>query len=290
MIIARGGATVRGLLEEATARLAAAGVLTARADAEWLLAGLRGTGRAAVAMALDREVEPTLAARYAAALARRERRETLQRILGWEEFRGLRFALTPDVLVPRPETELLVELALALLPRSAAPQPQVIDVGTGSGCVACAIAYERPEARVVALESSMAALAVAGRNITALRLGARVRLIAADVLTAVGPGRVDLIVANPPYLPSPLLETLMPEVRDHEPRLALDGGIDGLGTIRPLVTDARRTLRPDGALVVETAGDDQALAVAGLFRAAGFRDVVVRPDLAGGPRFVAGRA
>ena len=102
MIIARGVDTVRGLLEEATARLAAAGVLTARADAEWLLAGVRGTGRAAVGMALDREVEPTLAARYAAALARRERREPLQRILGWEEFRGLRFALTPDVLVPRP--------------------------------------------------------------------------------------------------------------------------------------------------------------------------------------------
>jgi release factor glutamine methyltransferase len=282
--------TIRALLDEATARLSAAGVLTPRADAEWLLAGLEGTGRAAVAMALDREVEPSLAARYAAALARRERREPLQRILGGEEFRGLRFALTPDVLVPRPETESLVELALAFLPRPGDYQPRVIDVGTGSGCVACAIAYERPDAGVVALESSLAALAVAGRNITALRLGARVRLIAADVLTAVGFEVVDLVVANPPYLPSPLLETLMPEVREHEPRLALDGGMDGLGMLRPLVADAGRTLRPGGALVVETAGGDQALAVAGLFRAAGFNDVVVRPDLSGGPRFVAGRA
>ncbi len=282
--------TVRALLDEATARLTAAGVLTPRADAEWLLAGLEGTGRAAVALALEREVEPPLTARYAAALARRERREPLQRILGWEEFRGLRFALTSDVLVPRPETESLVELALALLPRAGGYQPRVIDVGTGSGCVACAIAYERPDARVVALESSLAALAVAGRNITALRLGARVRLVAAAVLTAVGFEVVDLVVANPPYLPRPLLGTLMPEVREHEPRLALDGGMDGLGMLRPLVADAGRTLRPGGALVVETAGGDQALAVAGLFRAAGFNDVVVRPDLSGGPRFVAGRA
>ncbi|MGH7313192.1 MAG: peptide chain release factor N(5)-glutamine methyltransferase, partial [Candidatus Rokuibacteriota bacterium] len=140
----RPGATVAQVLEAASARLAAAGIDTPRADAEWLLAGLLGARRGALGLLLAQEPEAELVTRYEAAIERRRRREPLQRILGWEGFRGLSFRLSPDVLVPRPETEVLVDLALGLLPTPRAGRRLiVVDVGTGSGCVACAIAAER---------------------------------------------------------------------------------------------------------------------------------------------------
>jgi release factor glutamine methyltransferase len=281
--------TVRARLGQAAARLAAAGVATPGVDAEWLLAEVLGLRRGELWLALDRELEAAADERFERALARRERREPLQQVLGWEEFRGLRLRLTPDVLVPRPETEALVEMALALLPPPGPRPPVVVDVGCGSGCIACAIAHERPDARVLATDRSMAALAVARANVRALGLHARVALAAADLLTALGPGRADLVVCNPPYLPSALLPTLMPEVSRHEPRLALDGGADGLASLRRLIGDAGTVLRPDGALAVETAGAEQALEAARLLARAGFMDVVVRADLAGVDRLVGGR-
>ncbi len=279
----------RARLEAAAARLAAAGIETARAEAEWLLADATGMGRLALHLALDRPLAPAAARRFARAVARRARREPLQQILGWEGFRGLRLRVTPAVLVPRPETELLVEWALELLPASAS-RPFVVDVGTGSGCIACAIARERAGARVLALDVSPAALAVAAANVRSLGLGDRVRLAAADLTTAIGPARVDLLVANPPYLPADLLARLAPEVRDHEPRVALAGGPDGLALVRRLVADAPRVLGPGGALVLETAGGAQASEVARLLAQAGLEAVSVRPDLTGTDRFVAGRA
>jgi len=198
--------------------------------------------------------------------------------------------LTDAVLVPRPETETLVEWALALLPSPSGRRLLAIDVGTGSGCIACALASERPDLDVIAVDVSPAAVGVARENARALDLAARVRVIAADLLDGIGDAGADLIVSNPPYLPTALVPELPAEVRIHEPRLALDGGGDGLALIRRIATTARRCLRPSGALAVETAGGDQAEAAAALLRAAGWHQVAVRADLVGIDRFVAGRA
>jgi len=283
-------ATFAAELDAATTALEAAGLSSARVDAEWLLAGLLGVGRVAVRLDLAETVPAPIAERYAHAVSRRARREPLQRILGWEEFRGVRVRLTDAVLVPRPETETLVEWALALLPPPGGRRLLAIDLGTGSGCIACALASERPDLDVIAVDVSPAAAAVARDNAQALGLAARVGVVAADLLDGVRDLGADLIVSNPPYLPSALVPELAPEVRIHEPRLALDGGADGLTLIRRIVTTARRYLRPSSALAIETAGGDQAEAAAALLRAAGWDRVTVRADLVGIERFVAGRA
>lgn len=276
---------MRADLAAATDALARAGVDTPRADAEWLLAGLLGVGRGALALGLDAALDAETARRYDAAVRRRARREPLQQILGWEAFRGLRLRVTPSVLVPRPETEMLVQWALEL-----APAPGLaVDVGTGSGCIACAIAVERPGARVIAVDRSAAAAAVARANVAALGLVDRVTVVVSDLLAPLAGGRADLVVANLPYVPTSTLATLSPEVIEHEPREALDGGPDGLGEIRRLVAAAPERLAAGGVLVVETAGGPQAPEVAALMRAAGFTEVATRHDLPGVERFVAGR-
>jgi len=263
--VTSGAGTFREQLDAATTTLEAAGVQTARVDAEWLLAGLLGIGRAGVRMDLSRVLSAPLAERYADAVRRRARREPLQRILGWEDFLGLRIRLTEAVLVPRPETEALVEWALTLLPPPGARRLLALDLGTGSGCIACALAAGRSDLDVVALDVSLAAAAVARDS-------------------------ADLIVSNPPYLPTGLVAGLEPEVRSHEPRIALDGGADGLALIRRLAAVGRTCLRRAGVLVVETAGGAQVAAAASLLRGAGFQSVAVRADLAGVDRFVAGNA
>jgi len=286
----RPGTTFRDQLAAATTALEAAGVASPRIDAEWLLAGLLGVGRVAVRLDPAGALPALLAARYADAVRRRARREPLQRILGWEEFRGLRVRLTDAVLVPRPETEALVEWALALLPARRGRRPLAVDLGTGSGCIACALAAERPDLDVVAIDVSPAAAAVARENANALGLTARIRVVAADLLDGVRDLGADLIVSNPPYLPTGLVPELPPEVRTHEPVVALDGGTDGLTLIRRIAAIAHRALRVSGVLVVETAGGAQATAAAALLRTADFAQVAVRADLAGVDRFVAGRA
>jgi release factor glutamine methyltransferase len=279
------GVTVGEQLRDATAALAAAGVEPARVDAEWLLAGLLEVPRLTLHLALDRPLPGPVRTRYAEAVRRRASREPLQRVLGWEGFRGLRVRLSAAVLVPRPETEALVAWALALLP----PGPcRVLDVGTGSGCIACAIAVERPEARVVATDVSPAAAALARRNAVDHAVETRVRVVVADLFDGLR-GGWDLVVANPPYLPSALVPRLAPEVARHEPARAVDGGPDGLAVIRRLVAGAPAGLRPGGTLVLETAGGGQAADVGALMRQAGLVEVRVRPDLAGVDRFIAGR-
>ncbi len=282
--------TFRDQLAAATTALEAAGVASPRVDAEWLLAGLLGVGRVAVRLDPAGAVPALLAERYGDAVRRRARREPLQRILGWEEFRGLRVRLTDAVLVPRPETEALVEWALALLPARGGRRLRAVDLGTGSGCIACALAAERPDLDVVAIDVSPAAAAVARENAIALGLAARIRVVAADLLDGVRDLGADLIVSNPPYLPTGLVPKLPPEVRTHEPVVALDGGADGLALIRRIAAIAHRALRVSGVLVVETAGGAQATAAAALLRTSDFAQVAVRADLAGVDRFVAGRA
>jgi release factor glutamine methyltransferase len=281
---------IRDELDAATARLREAGVETAESDAEWLLAGPLGLGRLELALRAEQELGPEAVEAYRAAVARRARREPLQRILGWEQFRGLRVDLTGAVLVPRPETEILGELARALLPPTRPGyRPLAIDVGTGSGCLACALAAERPDVDVLAIDLCPAAAVTARDNAGRLGLAGRVRVIASDLLEAVAAAGADLIVSNPPYLPTAVLPTLAPEVRDHDPRLALDGGTDGLGVIAPLVASAPARLRPEGAIALETAGGAQAAAVAALLRAAGFVGMETHRDLAGVDRFVTAR-
>jgi release factor glutamine methyltransferase len=191
-------------------------------------------------------------------------------------------------MVPRPETEVLAGWALELLPPPPA-RPVGIDLGTGSGCIACALAAERPDLSLVAVDVCPEAAALARANVAALGLGARVSVEVSDLFAARPEGRADLIVSNPPYLPTGIIDTLAPEVSRHDPRLALDGGADGLRLIRRIVREAPRRLAAGGALVLETAGGDQVRRVAQLLRRQGFVDVRTRADLAGVERFVAGR-
>jgi release factor glutamine methyltransferase len=191
-------------------------------------------------------------------------------------------------MVPRPETELLAGWALERLP-PAPRRPLVVDVGTGGGCIACAIAAERPDATVIALDVSPRAAALARTNALALGLVTRVTVAVSDLLAALGVVQADLIVSNPPYLPTDLIDALAPEVSRHDPRLALDGGPDGLAVVRRLVQAAPDHLVAGGTLVLETGGGAQARAVAALLEAGGFVQVESRADLAGVERFAAGR-
>jgi release factor glutamine methyltransferase len=281
-------ATVRDRLDAAAARLAGAGIETPRVDAEWLLAAALGVGRNGLYAVLDDGLPDEAAERFEAWIRRRVARVPLQHLLGTQAFRDLIVRVTPDVLVPRPETEMLVAWALELLP-SPGGRPLVLDVGTGSGCIACAVAVERPNVRVVAVDASPPAIAMARENVAALGLADRVTASVSDLFSGLTPMRADLIVSNPPYIPTNVIDTLAPEITDHEPRAALDGGPDGLTLIRRLVSEAPQWLAPGAPLVLETAGDDQAFTVTTLMRAARFTDVITRRDLAGVTRFVCGR-
>jgi release factor glutamine methyltransferase len=274
------------LLGAAAPRLAAAGIDSARLDAEVLLAHALGVARSGLYTRL-RDVVPAAAAeRFEALLARRVRREPVAYLIGMQEFWSLPFAVTPAVLIPRPETELLVELALDHLP-AAAPRA-VLDVGTGSGCIAVAIAHERSGARITALDISRAALEVARRNAAAHGVAARISFAESDIFDGLAAGATfDLIVSNPPYLAPG--DATSPELA-FEPRDALMAGTDGLDVIRRLIAGAAARLCPGGRLVMEI-GQGQAAAVVALAAAAGLVDARVVPDLAGIPRaLVAQRA
>ena len=259
----------RDLLAEGVRVLSAAGLPTARRDAERLLAGQLGVQRFAL-YTESPAVSETEASHYAAALGRRALHVPLQYLLGWEEFRGLKLRVGPAVLIPRPETETLVEWALALTP----PGSTVCDLGTGSGCVACAIAAARPDVRVVAVDVSADALGVAAENVTALGLGDRVTLLRGDLFAPLrsGMGAVSLIVANPPYIPSRVIPTLP---------------ADGMAISRRIIAGAPAVLARGGALVIEI-GEGQAAGLAAAMRVAGFRDVSTRRDLNGVERYIAG--
>jgi release factor glutamine methyltransferase len=279
--------TVGAALDLGAAALRAAGVESARVDAEWLLAEALGIARGRLGLQPQRALEPPTAARYVHGLRRRIAREPLQHIVGTQAFRHLTVKVSGDALVPRPETELLAGWALELLPPPWCA-PLAIDVGTGTGCIACALASERDDLRVIALEASPAAAALAHDNVVGLGLAERVTVEVSDLFGALDALHADLIVSNPPYLPTGLIATLAPEVRDFDPPGALDGGPDGLDVIRRLVADAPRWLAPGGWLLLETAGGRQVRDTANLLRAHGFSRVETRPDLAGVERFVAG--
>ncbi len=253
-----------------------------RLDARRLLAHVLGRAPAWLIAHDDAQLTDADWRRIDALLQRRAAGEPLAYLVGEKAFHALALRVTPDVLVPRPETELLVEWALELLPGLGAA-PAVLDLGTGSGAVALAVAHGWPQARVTAVDASAPALAVARAN--GERLGLTVEWLAADWYAALAGRRFDLVVSNPPYVAEgdPHLEALR-----HEPRRALTAGPDGLDDLRRIVADAPQHLRAGGWLIVEH-GHDQAGAVQQLMREHHCRDIATRTDLAGLPRCTAGR-
>jgi release factor glutamine methyltransferase len=278
------------LLAEAGGVLAAAGVPSPHWDAERLLRYVLGLDRAALFASPRRAVPTPDVERFRELVRRRASREPLQYILGTAAFWKHEFLVTPAVLIPRPETELLVETALELV--KGVERPVVVDVGTGSGCIALSIAAERPDAVVHATDISERALQVALMNQRRLGLGQRTffhRGQLLEPLTGLEEQlEVHLVLSNPPYVDPAEVDSLAPEVRDHEPREALVPPGDALAVYRRLVPAAARTLREGGALAVEVSPFIPD-AVARLMAEAGFVDPAVRDDLAGRPRVVFGR-
>jgi release factor glutamine methyltransferase len=281
------GVVVETLAEQAAraaARLEAAGIRSgeARPDAAILARWVLGWDAARWLAHRTDPAAPDFAVRFAALIERRARREPVAYIIGEREFYGRTFIITPDVLIPRPETELVVEESLRLI--NGSPR-RLVDVGTGSGCLAVTLALECPTARIDATDASPAAIAVARENARRFGVLDRIGFEAAPLLGG-PPAPVDLIVANPPYVALRDRSTLEPEVRDYEPPQALFGGADGLDVIRAIVRAAARALAPGGWLVMEI-GAGQADDVAGLIdRTTVLRVTRVGRDLQGIPRVI----
>ncbi|MEZ5099356.1 MAG: peptide chain release factor N(5)-glutamine methyltransferase [Thermoleophilia bacterium] len=273
--------TVREGIAFAAGALEVAGVDTPRVDAEVLLGHALGLGRTDLYAAGDRELAPEEEARFRGLVARRTRREPAAYILGEWGFRRLALRVSPYVLVPRPETEVVVERCLARLAGREAPR--VLDVGTGSGAIALSIADEHPGARVIATDISAGALAVAAENRARLGLDERVELVHGH-LDAHVPGPFDLVVSNPPYVEPGDFDALQPEIRLFEPREA----VVGVGVTQRVAEHAMGLLAPGGWLVLEC-GDGQADGLAAALRELGYLDVVASPDLTGRDRVVEGR-
>ena len=271
--------TVREALTDAAGELAAAGIDTPRVDAEWLLAHVLDTSRSG--LALDREVAADESDRLQALVERRAQREPLAYVLGEWGFRRLTLAIDARALVPRPETEVVVERCLARL--GDLDEPRVLDVGVGSGAIALAIADEHPGARVLGIDTSEAALSLAEENRALTGVDGRLRLRHGDLLAGL-PGPFDLVVSNPPYVSAEEWDLLQPEIRLYEPRAALVGA----GVAEDVAREAARALAPGGWLVLE-AGDGQAAALASSLVELGYEDVTITPDLAGRERVVEGR-
>jgi release factor glutamine methyltransferase len=270
--------TVRDALDSAVIALTGVGCDTPRLDAEMLLAAATGSDRAALIADPGRGLEPDEADRFADYARRRREREPVAYILGTKGFRDIELAVDPRVLIPRPETEHVVEAALGL-PRGA----RVVDVGTGSGAIALALKDERSDLRVVATEASPGALQVARAN--AARLGLEVEFHESDLLDGV-PGPIDAVVSNPPYVAERERAMLAPEILRYEPAEALFAGPDGLDALRRLAPAAAAS---GAAFAAFEVGAGQAAAVAQLLSAAGFPHTELLPDLARIERVVVGR-
>lgn len=276
----------RELLAEGTRVLAEAGVNGAARDARVLLArcleaNRPGFERAQLAAVLPEEADYFTGHEFMVDIRARAGGMPVSALLGYREFWGRRFEVTPDVLDPRPETECLVEAALA------GPFAEVLDLGTGSGCILVTLLAERPAATGVGVDLSPAALQVAARNAAAHGVAGRLWLTGSDWFSGVG-GRFDLIVSNPPYIAAGEMAGLAREVRDHDPRIALTDEGDGLGAYRAIAAGAPDHLAPGGRLLVEI-GPTQAAAVSRLFAAAGLAEIRTLPDLDGRDRVVSAR-
>lgn len=262
-------------------RLAAAGIEEAKLDARLLLEELCGTDRNDLLVHGDRPVTEQQENSYVNYIELRSRHIPLQHITGYQEFMGLRFKVTPDVLIPRQDTETLVEEVLKNLHDGM----RILDLCTGSGCILLSLLRYSNDCVGVGVDLSKKALAVAEENAGSLRLTAE--FVQGDLFEPVT-GKFEIIVSNPPYIPSNVIPTLMEEVREHDPLMALDGKEDGLFFYREIIGQAGEYLYPGGMLFLEI-GCEQAGAVTELMKNAGYRDVTVCKDLAGLDRVVSGR-
>ena len=266
-------------------RLESAGVDSPVIDARLLVEAAAGATRVDIITdphrALTAEQEDALEI-Y---VTRRERREPVSHILGRKGFWTVMLKVTPDVLTPRPDTETLVDLALKTFPEGRVFN--MLDLGVGSGAILLAILAERPGAKGLGVDVSEEALAVARENAANLGLAGRVALLRGDWTQGLAEASFDLVVSNPPYVATAVIDTLAPEVRDHEPRVALDGGPDGLDAYRRLAPEILRVVKPGGRFLVEI-GFDQSEAVEALFKAAGGKEITTIKDLANKDRVIMG--
>ncbi|HVB83109.1 MAG TPA: peptide chain release factor N(5)-glutamine methyltransferase [Candidatus Binataceae bacterium] len=277
-------------LAAASARLAAAGIESAQLDAELLMAAAAGVARASLVGGAA-QIGTAALARFEQMVARREAREPLAYIVGRREFFSLEFRVRPGVLIPRPETETVVEAALDFL--RGRPAATVLDIGTGSGAIAIAIARNAPAGRIVASDISKVSLGIAADNARRHRCADRIAFLEGDCF-AVLDGRhppfdpFDLIVSNPPYVAAVELASLAPEVRDFEPRVALEGGLEGMDFYRRIAAGLSRWLARGGQVILEV-GAGQAEMVEAMMLAAGCDESVRMRDLAGVERVVRAR-
>lgn len=280
--------TIKRVLDWTVGYLGRKGDERPRLSAEWLLSAVTGLSRVELYTNFERPLSPEELARMHVAVERRGKGEPLQYVTGEMPFRHIVLRCERGVLIPRPETEILVDVALETLDAAGAEEPLVLEPCTGTGCIALSIASERPGTHVVSTDLSPVAVALATRNRDALSLEEAVDVLECDLVAGVDPklmGRFDLLVSNPPYIPSAVLAEQVPsEVRDFEPHLALDGGEDGLDLFRRILELAPTALRPGGALAVELFEGSLDCA-ADLVRAqGGWARVEVREDLTHRPR------
>jgi release factor glutamine methyltransferase len=266
--------------------LQSAGVDSPALDARMLLEHAAGVQRVDILTDPYRELSDAAVTQIEALIARRVAREPVSHIVGYKDFRLHRFFVTPDVLTPRPETELLVDVALEMLP--AELPRRVLDLGVGSGAILLSILAQRPLAEGVGVDVSDAALAVAKRNTDAMQLSGQITLRNADWGAGLEDGGFDVAVSNPPYIRTGFIPLLDPEVAEHEPHLALDGGANGLEAYKLVLPAMVRLLKPGGQFAVEL-GQGQAEAVWAHADACGLTPEAVREDLAGIPRVLSGR-
>lgn len=278
--------TVQDVLQWTTGYFREKGVPSPRLDAEVLLAHCLGVDRLRLYLNFDRPLAPEERAKYRGLVQRRAKREPVALIVGQKEFWSLPFRTVPGVLIPRPETEVLVQVVLEEI--SDRESPFILEIGTGTGAVAVALLKENPGARVIGTDLNLVALRTARANAKAAQVNS-LHLVAGEMFAAFRPRSVfHVICSNPPYIPTAVIPTLAPEVRDFEPISALDGGPDGLDVIRDIIDQAGNFLLSGGALCLEV-GDGQDRAVADLMTLAGFASVAALPDLAGKARVVKGK-
>jgi release factor glutamine methyltransferase len=282
--------TVLEVIRRGSQFLAAKGVDSPRLQVELLLAHLLQLPRMRLYLNFERALDTTELDALRELIQRRGRREPLQHILGSTSFCGFEFFATAQALVPRPETELLAETGWEFLNSfPAATTATALDFGTGSGCLAVTLALKSPNARIVAIDISPGALALARQNAERHEVSSRLEFLGGDGFSALPPElRFHLIVANPPYIPAAEIASLEPEVREHDPRAALDGGVDGLDFFRRLSREAGTFLKPDGKIMLEF-GDGQEEAIRRLFEAQKWIVETVKADYSGQPRILTAR-
>ena len=275
--------TVSEVRRELTDRFRSSGVESPELNAEWLLASLLNCSRTELALRLDETIPDSQLEHLNSQAARRAKREPLQHILGTACFCGLEFQVTPAVLVPRPETEELIELAFEAA--KTMPCPVIYDFGTGSGCIAVTLAKRLAKGKVIASDISDEAIRLAKANAEQHEVIKRVEFRQADSSALAAGEQVQLIVSNPPYIPTSEISALEPEVRDYDPRLALDGGRDGLEFYRMLARLGQVALTPGGSLIAEF-GDGQEDEIESIFRKSTWPSVRFAEDFCGKPRIV----